>query len=183
MRQPYSIPSGGDPDLSVPERNCIEAGRTGSRPGASSHCRAEISCRGAQRDPCEATKWPTRQRIRTFLTADFALVRSDSGELVPELVEIQAFPSVFAYQAELCSAYREAFDLPQSLGVFLGGLDEAVLLESASTHQSSALTARKTSSSPELDPLHQKTFPDFHVTIAAPGNPGGRHCVARAGWQ
>ena len=59
-----------------------------------------------------------------FLTADFALVRSDSGKLVPKLVEIQAFPSVFAYQAELCRAYREVFALPQSLGIFLGGLSE-----------------------------------------------------------
>ncbi len=56
-----------------------------------------------------------------FLTADFALVRSASGELVPRLVEIQAFPSVFAYQAELCSAYREVFDLPSRWAFFLAG--------------------------------------------------------------
>lgn len=55
-----------------------------------------------------------------FLTADFALVRDAAGELVPRLVEIQAFPSVFAYQAELCVAYRDAFTLPSSLGSFLG---------------------------------------------------------------
>ena len=34
-----------------------------------------------------------------FLTADFALVGGAAGELSPRLVEIQAFPSVFAYQA------------------------------------------------------------------------------------
>jgi hypothetical protein len=37
-----------------------------------------------------------------FLTADFALVRDAAGDLVPRLVEIQAFPSVFGYQALLC---------------------------------------------------------------------------------
>ena len=62
-----------------------------------------------------------------FLTADFALVREQNGELAPRLVEIQAFPSVFGYQDALSSSYREAFDLPASLGSFLGGLDEAVL--------------------------------------------------------
>ncbi|MGA7857166.1 MAG: hypothetical protein WCA11_04535, partial [Terracidiphilus sp.] len=41
-----------------------------------------------------------------FLTADFALVRTSQDELTPKLVEIQAFPSVFGYQATLCSAYR-----------------------------------------------------------------------------
>lgn len=59
-----------------------------------------------------------------FLTADFALVRDQSGKLVPRLVEIQAFPSVYGYQAELCSAYRDAFGLDGGLGVFLSGLDE-----------------------------------------------------------
>src|SRR5215471_8140121 len=34
-----------------------------------------------------------------FLTADFALVRNAGGELAPKLVEIQAFPSVFGFQA------------------------------------------------------------------------------------
>src|SRR5579871_1103330 len=39
-----------------------------------------------------------------FLTADFALVREVDGRLTPRLVEIQAFPSVFAFQALLCAA-------------------------------------------------------------------------------
>ena len=98
-----------------------------------------------------------------FLTADFALVRSSSGELVPELVEIQAFPSVFAYQAELCSAYREVFHLPEALGVFLGGLNESAywdLLRRAIIGDHSPENVVLT----EVDPLHQKTFPDFYVT-------------------
>ena len=98
-----------------------------------------------------------------FLTADFAWIRSDSGELVPRLVEIQAFPSVFAYQSELCAAYREVFGLPRSLGVFLGGLDEQsyweLLGRTIIGHhdpQNVVLT--------EIDPPHQKTFPDFELT-------------------
>jgi hypothetical protein len=99
-----------------------------------------------------------------FLTADFALVRSASGELVPKLVEIQAFPSVFAYQAELCSAYRKVFHLPDSLGVFLGGLNESAywdLLRRTVIGDHSPENVVLT----EVDPLHQKTFPDFHVTF------------------
>ncbi len=98
-----------------------------------------------------------------FLTADFALVRSSSGELVPRLVEIQAFPSVFAYQAELCSAYREVFHLPEALGVFLGGLNESAywdLLRRTIIGDHSPENVVLT----EVDPLHQKTFPDFYVT-------------------
>jgi hypothetical protein len=98
-----------------------------------------------------------------FLTADFAWVRSVSGKLLPKLVEIQAFPSVFAYQAELCSAYREVFDLPQSLGIFLGGLSEQSyweLLRRTVLGKHSAKNVVLT----EVDPQLQKTYPDFHVT-------------------
>jgi hypothetical protein len=98
-----------------------------------------------------------------FLTADFALIRMDSGDLVPRLVEIQAFPSVFAYQAELCRSYSSAFDLQKSLGNFLGGLDEISywdLLRRTVVGQRDPQNVVLA----EVDPLHQKTFPDFVVT-------------------
>ena len=98
-----------------------------------------------------------------FLTADFALVRDASGNLVPRLVEIQAFPSVYGYQQLLSEAYRDAFALPGTLGSFLGGLDEAgywALLGKTvlggHDPQNVVLT--------ELDPRNQKTLPDFEVT-------------------
>jgi hypothetical protein len=104
-----------------------------------------------------------------FLTADFALVRnpmgdgSPAGELVPRLVEIQAFPSVYGYQDVLCSAYREAFGLPDTLGSFLGGLGEdgywellARTILGGHDPENVVLT--------EVDPNNQKTLPDFNVT-------------------
>ena len=98
-----------------------------------------------------------------FLTADFALIEGKAGELVPRLVEIQAFPSVFAYQTVLSEAYRDIFELPESLGVFLSGLDsegfwalfrQTVLGRHAP--ENVVLT--------EVDPQHQKTLPDFLLT-------------------
>ncbi len=50
-----------------------------------------------------------------FLTADFALIRNADGALVPRLVEIQAFPSVYGYQHELCAAYSDAYNLDREL--------------------------------------------------------------------
>ena len=98
-----------------------------------------------------------------FLTADFALVRDQDGELVPRLVEIQAFPSVYGYQDVLSGAYRDVYALPDTLGTFLSGLDEAGYwgllgrtILAGHSPENVVLT--------ELDPLHQKTFPDFKVT-------------------
>jgi hypothetical protein len=98
-----------------------------------------------------------------FLTADFALVHDSSGELTPRLVEIQAFPSVFAYQELLTATYREVFRLPSSLGIFLSGLDRdgfwRMLRETivGRHHPENVVLA-------EVDPLHQKTLPDFLLT-------------------
>lgn len=105
-----------------------------------------------------------------FLTADFALVRTASGDLKPRLVEIQAFPSVFAYQAELGFAYRKAFALPESLGIFLGGLNESSYWDLLGrtilgNHRPEEVVLT------EIDPLHQKTFPDFYLTSQRLGIP------------
>jgi len=103
-----------------------------------------------------------------FVTADFALIQDAAGELVPRLVEIQAFPSLYGYQAEICAGYREIFELNQGLGCFLGGLDEeeywallARTIVAGHDPENVVLT--------ELDPLHQKTRADFEVTAARLG--------------
>jgi hypothetical protein len=107
-----------------------------------------------------------------FLTADFALVREAndweaSGRLAPRLVEMQAFPSVYAYQAVLNAAYREIFSLETATGAgldtFLSGLDEAAywrLLGQTIVGSHDPETVVLT----EVDPLHQKTRPDFEIT-------------------
>ncbi len=98
-----------------------------------------------------------------FLTADFALVKDANGLLAPKLVEIQAFPSVFAYQAELCGVYRQVFGLPTALGTYLGGLNEdtywAMLRRTVlGSHAPENVVLA------EIDPFNQKTLPDFLVT-------------------
>jgi len=103
-----------------------------------------------------------------FLTADFALVRDASGQLAPRLVEIQAFPSVYAYQAMLNEEYRGVFGLPDSLGVFLSGLDRDgfwELFRRTVLGNHSAENVVLT----EVDPLHQKTLPDFLLTAKGLG--------------
>jgi hypothetical protein len=98
-----------------------------------------------------------------FLTADFSLIRDPAGELIPKLVELQAFPSVYGYQAELCRAYRDVYRLDGGLGVFLSGLDEErywnLLAQTVvGNHETENVVLS------ELDPLHQKTRPDFEIT-------------------
>ena len=59
-----------------------------------------------------------------FLQVDFGLVRNAQGELEPRLVELQAFPSLYAYQPMLATQYVAAYGLPPGLGIYLGGYDQ-----------------------------------------------------------
>ena len=98
-----------------------------------------------------------------FLTADFALIRNLSGDLAPRLVEIQAFPSVYGFQAVLCSAYCGAFDLEDRLRTYLSGLNEgqywSLLTKTVvGSHDPENVVLT------EIDPWQQKTRPDFEVT-------------------
>ena len=98
-----------------------------------------------------------------FLTADFGLTRDAEGRLVCCLVEMQAFPSIFAFQWVLSEAYRSAFSLGTGLGCLLSGLDEAgfwKLLRQVIVGHHDPDTVVLTDVTPDL----QKTLPDFNVT-------------------
>ena len=98
-----------------------------------------------------------------FLTADFALIRGADGSLEPRLVEIQAFPSVFGFQAVLCNQYQAAYGLPAELECFSGGMSEqaywALLRQTIVGEHDPATVVLA-----DVDPEHQKTRPDFEVT-------------------
>jgi hypothetical protein len=98
-----------------------------------------------------------------FLTADFALVRDAAGKLVPRLVEIQAFPSVYGYQTVLGNGYRACFDLDPALGMYLSGLNERSYWDLLCRTVLGTFDPENVVLT-EVDPLHQKTRPDFEVT-------------------
>jgi hypothetical protein len=124
-------------------------------------------------------KVPNEPDHPMFVQVDFGLVRDAAGELQPKLVELQAFPSLYAYQGPLAEAYLEAYGLgasgfqlrasgsrtPEagSLKHLLSGLETASyreLLRRAivGSHDPENVILM------EIDPLHQKTLPDFLLT-------------------
>ena len=97
-----------------------------------------------------------------FVQVDFGIVRKN-GAWEPKLVELQGFPSIYAFQSLISQQYRAAFHLPSDLKVFLGGLDEQEfhsLLRRAilGGHPPEAVVLL------EIDPHLQKTRPDFILT-------------------
>jgi hypothetical protein len=105
-----------------------------------------------------------------FIQVDFGLVRDASGHLQPKLVELQGFPSLYAYQAMLSQVYAEVFELDESLQYLHSGLDwegykqllRQAILGSHDPHNVVLM---------EIDPLQQKTRPDFLLTEKLLGIP------------
>ena len=97
-----------------------------------------------------------------FMTADFGLVREEDGSLAPRLVELQAFPSIFGFQAVLFESYARIFHLPENFDRFLSGHDDAsywALLREVIVGNHAAENVVLLETEPEM----QKTLPDFHV--------------------
>jgi hypothetical protein len=98
-----------------------------------------------------------------FIQVDFGLVRDASGELQPKLVELQAFPSLYAYQPVLARTFIDVYGLDQGLRYLLGGLDSASYLSLLRQ----AIVGGQDPENVilmEIDPSHQKTLPDFLLT-------------------
>jgi hypothetical protein len=103
-----------------------------------------------------------------FVQVDFGLVRDSEGSIQPKLVELQAFPSLYAYQGTLAQSYIDAYGLDRfedgdRLRFFLGGLDgtsyrELLRRAIIGTHDPANVILM------EIHPLEQKTLPDFLLT-------------------
>ena len=107
-----------------------------------------------------------------FVQVDFGLVRDAAGQLQPKLVELQAFPSLYAYQGPLAEAYTDVYGLSASgfrlpasarLKYFLSGLEtdsyrELLRRAIVGAHDPENVILM------EIHPQEQKTLPDFLLT-------------------
>ncbi len=97
-----------------------------------------------------------------FMTVDFGLVRGEDGSFRPKLVELQAFPSIFAYQDVLCEEYLRVYGLDKQLDWRFSGLDRDGywnLLRRTIVGDHDAENVVLV----EIEPETQKTKPDFRV--------------------
>ncbi|MBS1853744.1 MAG: hypothetical protein JST11_00145 [Acidobacteria bacterium] len=107
----------------------------------------------------ERYRVPGEAPVPLFVQADFGL--DPAGE--PRLVEIQGFPSLYAYQPVMAACYRDAFDLDPALDTLPADLTperyRAMLREAiVGGHDPEHVILL------EVDPANQKTRCDFLVT-------------------
>ncbi len=102
---------------------------------------------------------PNEDARPLFVQADFGL----DANLNPQLVEIQGFPTLYAYQPLLAESYREAYGIGAQFSTLPEGMDAAeyrrVLREAiVGRHDPQNVVLL------EIDPAHQKTRHDFLLT-------------------
>jgi hypothetical protein len=117
-------------------------------------------------------KVPNEPNHPMFVQVDFGLVKDERGELQPRLVELQAFPSLYAYQGPLAETYIDVYGLaapdfrlpaPGKLKYFLSGLETSSYRELLRR----AIVGKQDPENVilmEIHPQEQKTLPDFLLT-------------------
>ena len=100
-----------------------------------------------------------------FLTFDFAICKDASGTLVPKLIELQGFPSLYGFQPHLAAQFEKAYDLQKlgELSPYFGALDKTAyfkLLKEViiGNHEAKEVVLL------DLDAPNQKTAIDFYLT-------------------
>lgn len=72
-------------------------------------------------------KWfvPNENDHPHFLTFDYGICKNEQGEIVPMLIEMQGFPSLYGFQSHLAHHFKKAYQLDPHLTPYFNGLDEA----------------------------------------------------------
>jgi hypothetical protein len=97
-----------------------------------------------------------------FLALDFAICSNEDGELVPQLIELQGFPSLFGYQDFLGSKFEQHYKIGDSWEFHFGKTST----EYWQRLKKSILNGHKPENVVllEINPLQQNTAIDFLIT-------------------
>lgn len=109
---------------------------------------------------------PQETSFPHFLAVDFALCRDHAGRIVPQLIELQGFPTVACWQALLTRTYAKHFpEIPGDFTPYFGGRDEPAYLDELRTNILGSHLAENVVLL-EITPDQQKTRVDFACTHA-----------------
>jgi hypothetical protein len=111
------------------------------------------------------TDWnvPNENEQPHFLTFDFGICKNEGGELVPMLIEMQGFPSLYGFQHHLAKTFQSSFEIDHSVNYFLNGFTEEKYINLLKEviigkHQPEEVALM------DVDAPNQKTAIDFFVT-------------------
>lgn len=106
---------------------------------------------------------PNQDGHPKFLQIDFAITKDADGNFIPKLIELQGFPSLYAFQYYLPLVIRRHFDIPDELTPYFSGFDD----DSYISHLKHIIVGDADPENVillEIEPEKQKTRIDFAAT-------------------
>src|ERR1700753_362435 len=64
-----------------------------------------------------------------FIALDFGVCSDENGNIVPKLIELQGFPSLYGFQVKLADTYADVFETDEEWSPFFNGLNRHSYLE------------------------------------------------------
>ena len=106
---------------------------------------------------------PNENEHSHFIAFDFGICENEQGELEPQLIEMQGFPTLFAYQIWHDEITRKHFTIPENYSAYLNDFDKASYIQLLKeiiigNHQPENVILL------EILPHQQKTRIDFYCT-------------------
>jgi glutathionylspermidine synthase len=98
-----------------------------------------------------------------FLTFDFGLCKNEDDKIVPMLIELQGFPSLYGFQAHLANTYKKAYQLDPNLTPYFNGLTDQRYFDLLKKVIVGSYDAKEVVLM-DVDAPNQKTAIDFFVT-------------------
>jgi len=114
--------------------------------------------------------FPNESALPQCIVMDFAIAMNEHNELVPALIELQGFPSLFAYEILQDECLRKTYTIPEGYSPYLNGYSkEKYMLHLESIFKGDTLIDPKNNSKKhtvllEILPHQQKTRIDFYCT-------------------
>ncbi|MDB5062114.1 MAG: hypothetical protein JWP67_1957 [Mucilaginibacter sp.] len=105
-----------------------------------------------------------------FITLDFGVCKDETGKIVPKLIEMQGFPSLYGFQVHLAENYRHTFNIHGNQTIYFNDLSKCSYLD----------LLKRTIIGPyqpnevvliDIDAPNQKTAADFYITERYIGTP------------
>lgn len=105
-----------------------------------------------------------------FIALDFGVCKNEQGDIVPKLIELQGFPSLYGFQVHLAETYNKTYDISDDWTIFFNHLDKHSYLD----------LLKKTIVGPhhpdevvlmDVNAHEQKTVADFQITQNYLGTP------------
>ncbi len=105
---------------------------------------------------------PNEIGLPECIVMDFAIANNDQNEIVPALIELQGFPSLFAFEVLQDEALRNSYTIPENVTPYLNGYTK----EKYRRHLSTIIKGEQGEHTVllELYPEQQKTRIDFYCT-------------------